>query len=48
MGKRWSERLSDYEKALDRLKEAIDESKQIESTTMKDGVIQRFEFTNIK
>lgn len=45
MGKRWEERLEDLEKAINRLEEAIEESKQINFSTLKDGVIQRFEFT---
>ncbi|WP_320045970.1 nucleotidyltransferase substrate binding protein [uncultured Ilyobacter sp.] len=45
MAKRWDERLSDYRNALERLKEAIEESKVINSSTVRDGVIQRFEFT---
>lgn len=45
MAKRWDERISDYKNALERLKEAIEESKIINSSTIRDGVIQRFEFT---
>lgn len=45
MAKRWDERISDYKNALERLKEAIEESKTINSSTIRDGVIQRFEFT---
>ena len=45
MAKRWNERISDYKNALERLKEAIEESKTINSSTIRDGVIQRFEFT---
>ena len=45
MAKRWDERISDYKNALERLKESIEESKTINSSTIKDGVIQRFEFT---
>lgn len=44
MGKRWEERLEDLEKAINRLEEAIEESKKIDFSTLKDGVIQRFEF----
>lgn len=45
MDKRWNEKLSDFGKALLRLNEAIDESKNNPvSSTLKDGVIQRFEF----
>lgn len=45
MPKRWEERISDLGKAIVRLKEAIEESKKIDFSTLKDGVIQRFEFT---
>lgn len=45
MGKRWKERLEDLEKAVNRLEEAIEESKKANFLTLKDGVIQRFEFT---
>lgn len=42
---RLNEKLSDFGKVLSRLKEAIDESKSNPlSSTLKDGVIQRFEF----
>ncbi|MGL4655843.1 MAG: nucleotidyltransferase substrate binding protein [Sarcina sp.] len=43
---RWHEKLEDFSKALNRLNEAIEESNlNLKSTTLKDGVIQRFEFT---
>ena len=45
MAKRWDERISDYEKALKRLEEAINDSKKIDLSSIRDGVIQRFEFT---
>ena len=45
MGKRWSEQIKDLENAVSRLDEAIKDSKKIELSTLKDGVIQRFEFT---
>ncbi len=45
MAKRWDERISDYEKALERLEEAINDSKKIDLSSIRDGVIQRFEFT---
>lgn len=45
MGKRWSEKIKDLENAVSRLDEAIKDSKKIELSTLKDGVIQRFEFT---
>lgn len=44
MEKSWEERLEDLEKAINRLEEAIEESKKIDFSTLKDGVIQRFEF----
>lgn len=45
MDKRWNEKLNDLGKALLRLSEAIEESKSNPvSSTLKDGVIQRFEF----
>ena len=45
MDSRWNEKLNDFGKALIRLNEAIDESKNNPvSSTLKDGVIQRFEF----
>ncbi|KMT22921.1 nucleotidyltransferase substrate binding protein [Clostridium cylindrosporum] len=46
MSKRWEERIDDFSRAVLRLKEAIEESSNnVESTVLKDGVIQRFEFT---
>lgn len=45
MAKRWEERISDLNNAINRLEEAIEDSKKIELSTLKDGVIQRFEFT---
>lgn len=45
MGKRWSEKIKDLENAVSRLDEAIKDSKKIELSTLRDGVIQRFEFT---
>ena len=38
-------KLGNYEKAISRLHEAIDESKENNSMTVRDGVIWRFEFT---
>ena len=38
-------KLNNYQNALARLHEAIEESKTSESLTVRDGVIQRFEFT---
>lgn len=45
MGKRWSEKIKDLENAISRLEEAIKDSEKIQLSTLKDGVIQRFEFT---
>ena len=45
MAKRWDERVSDLNNAISRLEESIEDSKKIELSTLKDGVIQRFEFT---
>jgi nucleotidyltransferase substrate binding protein (TIGR01987 family) len=45
MGKRFDERLKDLTSAVDRLNEAIQQSKEYQLSTMIDGVIQRFEFT---
>lgn len=43
---RWNEKIKDFNKALIRLEESIEESKNTPaSSTLKDGVIQRFEFT---
>ena len=39
-------KLNNYRNALARLHEAIKESKSTESLTVRDGVIQRFEFTS--
>ncbi len=46
MDNRWYEKLDDFTKALKRLEESINESlENTMSTTIKDGVIQRFEFS---
>ena len=45
MAKRWEERISDLNNAINRLEESIEESKKLDLSTIKDGVIQRFEFT---
>lgn len=42
---RFQTKLNNYQKALVRLHESIEESKASESLTVRDGVIQRFEFT---
>lgn len=39
-------KLNIYQNALARLHESIEESKTSESLTVRDGVIQRFEFTS--
>ena len=39
-------KLNNYKNALERLHDAIDESKETKSLTVRDGVIQRFEFTS--
>nr|DAV48716.1 MAG TPA: nucleotidyltransferase-like protein [Caudoviricetes sp.] len=41
----YSEKLKNFEKALTRLQESIEEYNQTHSDTVRDGVIQRFEFT---
>ncbi len=41
----YSEKLKNFEKALTRLKESIEEYNQIHSDTVRDGIIQRFKFT---
>ena len=43
--KRWEERISDLENALFRLNEAIGDSKNYSIDSLKDAVIQRFEFS---
>ncbi|MGL4670632.1 nucleotidyltransferase substrate binding protein [Cetobacterium sp.] len=45
MAKRWSEKIKDLENAISRLDEAIKDSQKFELSTLKDGAIQRFEFT---
>lgn len=45
MGKRWSERVKDLGNAVSRLEEAIEDSKKYKIESLKDGVIQRFEFS---
>ncbi len=42
---RFKTKLENFQRAAERLKEAIDEYAQINSETVRDGVIQRFEFT---
>lgn len=43
--KRWEERITDLRNALERLNEAIEDSKTYKLETLKDSVIQRFEFS---
>lgn len=45
MGLPYFDKLTSFEKAISRLKEAIAEYTQTGSTVARDGVIQRFEFT---
>ena len=45
MGKKWSERVKDLGNAVSRLEEAIEDSKKYKIESLKDGVIQRFEFS---
>jgi nucleotidyltransferase substrate binding protein (TIGR01987 family) len=45
MSKRFEERLSNLKNAIDRLEEAIEDDKKYNLDSIKDGVIQRFEFT---
>ncbi len=45
MAKRWEERINDLENAINRLAEAIDDSKRYKIESLKDSVIQRFEFS---
>lgn len=41
----YSDKLKNFEKALSRLQESIEEYDRTHSDTVRDGVIQRFEFT---
>jgi len=43
--KRWEERISDLENAISRLNEAIEDSRNYSIESLKDAVIQRFEFS---
>ena len=42
---KFATKLNNYKNALSRLHEAVEESKENKSLTVRDGVIQRFEFT---
>lgn len=43
--KRWAERIKDLGNAIERLNEAIEDSNNYKLETLKDAVIQRFEFS---
>ena len=43
---RWKQRFSNYEKAFNRLKEGIENNSQNPEDLIKEGIIQRFEFTH--
>ena len=43
---RWKQRFANYEKALLKLSEAIQESANSKNDLLKEGTIQRFEFTH--
>jgi nucleotidyltransferase substrate binding protein (TIGR01987 family) len=43
---RWKQRFSNYEKALKQLTEGIEENRNTNSMLIKEGIIQRFEFTH--
>lgn len=43
---RWKQRFANYETALQRLTEAIDENRHTDNDLIKEGIIQRFEFTH--
>lgn len=44
---RWEQRFSNYKKALDKLKEAVANSRIRDLTDLeKEGLIQRFEYTH--
>lgn len=45
MVKRWNERMSDLFNAIERLKEAIGDYEEYKLDSLKDSVIQRFEFS---
>ena len=43
---RWKQRFANYEKAIIKLFEAIKETEKSENNLLKEGTIQRFEFTH--
>lgn len=43
---RWKQRFANYEKALKQLTEAVNEHNSTNSPLIKEGIIQRFEFTH--
>lgn len=43
---RWKQRFSNYEKALNQLSEAIELYADTDNDIIKEGIIQRFEFTH--
>jgi nucleotidyltransferase substrate binding protein (TIGR01987 family) len=43
---RWKQRFSNYEKALAQLTDAIETYRDTENDLIKEGIIQRFEFTH--
>ncbi len=43
---RWKQRFSNYEKALAHLTDAIETYRDTENDLIKEGIIQRFEFTH--
>lgn len=43
---RWKQRLSNYKKALSQLLKGIDENRDTNTDLIKEGIIQRFEFTH--
>ncbi len=43
---RWKQRFSNYERALKQLTEGIEENEGTTSNLIKEGIIQRFEFTH--
>ncbi|MBI2257802.1 MAG: nucleotidyltransferase substrate binding protein [Flavobacteriia bacterium] len=43
---RWKQRFSNYEKALSHLRDAVELYADTENDLIKEGIIQRFEFTH--
>ena len=44
MGKRWEERVTDLKNSVSRLEEAVSDYEKYKIESLKDAVIQRFEF----